>query len=68
MITVEQFPVPEQEADHPVKVDPVFALAVRVTGVPALYVAVPTLPFQTRGPGEAVTFPEPVPAFVTVRR
>lgn len=68
IITVEQLPVPEQDADQPIKVDPVFAVAVSVTFVPASYVAVPTLPFQVRVPGEAVTFPEPVPAFVTVRR
>ena len=43
IITVcSNFPVPEQDADQPVKVDPVFAVAVSVTFVPALYVAVPT--------------------------
>jgi hypothetical protein len=49
MITVEQLPVPEQDADQPVKVESEFAVAVSVTFVPASYVAVPTLPFQIRG-------------------
>jgi hypothetical protein len=37
LITTEQFPDPEQYADHPVKVEPVFgvAVAVSVTFVPA---------------------------------
>jgi hypothetical protein len=66
LITTEQFPEPEQDATQLVNVEPVFAVAVNVTVVPASYVAVPTLPFQTRGPRDAVTVPEPVPAFVTV--
>ena len=68
LITTEQLPDPEQYADQPVKVEPVFAVAVSVTFVPAGYVAVPVLPFQVMVPVDGVTVPEPVPAFLTVRR
>lgn len=56
MVTV-QLPVPEHAPDHPLNVEPLLGIAVRVTTVPAMYV----------GPvGLAVAVPVPVPAFKIV--
>ena len=57
--------MPEQPLDHPAKTDPPAAVAVNVTTVPVLYIAVQSAP-QLIPAGEEVTVPLPVPALVTV--
>ena len=58
IVTVQVGDVPEQPPDHPVKVEPVAGLAVKVTTVPALKL-VPV--------GLLVTVPVPAPDWVTLR-
>ena len=58
MVTVQVWLVPEQAPDHPVKVEPALAVAVRVTDVPEVNV----MPL-----GFVATEPVPVPDSVTVR-
>jgi hypothetical protein len=59
-------PVPVQAPPHPVKVEPVSGVAVRVTEVPllneALQVVLHVIPL-----GEELTVPDPVPLLVRVR-
>ena len=66
LIATVQGPVPVQAPLQPVKVEPVVAAAVRVTGVPAgkapLQVLLHAIPV-----GEDVTMPDPVPLMVRVR-
>jgi hypothetical protein len=61
-----QLPAPVQAPDHPANVEPEAGVAVRVTIVPLLKVALHTLP-QLIPLGLLVTVPVPVPAGVTVR-
>ena len=63
-MVVVQLPVPLHAPPHPVKVDPVVAVAVRVTLVPEVTVALQVLP-QVIPAGLEVTVPVPVPALVT---
>ena len=58
-------PVPVQAPPHPVKVEPVPGVAVRVTVLPAAMVALQVLP-QFTPAGDEVTVPAPVPALVTL--
>ncbi len=52
--------------DQPEKIEPVSAVAVRVTDVPLLYASEQSVP-QLTPAGLEVTVPPPVPALVTVR-
>ena len=67
MVT-EQVPVPEQAPLQPVKVEPLIALAVRVTAVLAAKAALHAVPFcpQVIPVGLEVMVPAPAPPFVTV--
>jgi hypothetical protein len=58
-------PVPVQAPLHPVKVDPLAAVAVSVTAVLARYVAVHVGP-QLTPAGTLITVPAPLPAKLTV--
>lgn len=60
-----QLPVPLHAPDQPAKVDPLLAVAVSVTDVPAVNVPLHVWP-QLIPAGVLLTVPEPVPAFVTV--
>ncbi|KJU86272.1 hypothetical protein MBAV_001537 [Candidatus Magnetobacterium bavaricum] len=64
--TVQVELVPVQSPLQPVNVEPVLAVAVRVTDVSVAYMAVPVLPLHVNVPVDVVTEPVPVPAFVTV--
>ena len=59
-------PEPVHAPDHPVKVDPRAALAVKVTEVGEEYASEQSEP-QLIPTGELVTIPAPAPALVTVR-
>ena len=61
-----QLPVPLHAPLQPVKVDPVAAVAVSVTLVPAVTVVLQVLP-QVMPLGLEVTVPVPVPLLVTDR-
>jgi hypothetical protein len=67
-VTVQLVP-PHPGTLQPTKVDPEAGVAVRVTGVPMVKVPVSELQpaLQLMPPGELVTVPVPVPAFVNVR-
>ncbi len=65
-VQVEFDPDAAQSPPH-VTVEPEVGAAVRVTGVPESYDAVPVLPFHVRLSVEVVTEPVPDPDFVTVR-
>jgi phage tail protein X len=65
MVTLH-VPVPEQAPLQPAKVDPADAVAVRVTTVPLVKLALQVLG-QVMPAGLLLTFPLPVPASVTVR-
>lgn len=67
IVTVHWLPFVESQPDQLVKVEPVVAVAVRVTLAPLLYVAEPVLPFQVIEPVFPVTDPLPVPDLVMVR-
>ena len=60
-----QAPVPLHAPDQPAKVEPVLAIAVSVTDVPAVNVPLHVWP-QLIPAGVLLTIPEPVPAFVTL--
>ena len=61
-------PVPEQPPPvHPAKSDPFVGVAVSVTVVPKLKLAVQLVAQFEIPPGELLTLPVPVPALVTVR-
>lgn len=64
-MTTEHVPVPVQPPLHPAKVDPPVAVAVSVTELPLVKLAVQAVP-QLIPAGELVTVPVPAPAFVTV--
>jgi hypothetical protein len=66
VIVTVQAPVPEQAPLQPVKLEPVAAVAVRVTEVPEVTDALQVEP-QFTPVGLDVTVPEPVPLLVTVR-
>lgn len=66
LIVTEQVPVPEHAPLHPAKVDPVDAVAVRVTLAPLVKLALQMLG-QVMPEGLLVTEPDPVPASVTVK-
>ena len=66
MVHVALEPQDEQASPQPVKLEPVSAVAVRVTEVPAVYDSVQSEP-QLMPDGELVTVPLPVPDLVTVR-
>jgi hypothetical protein len=66
LIVRVQVPVPVQSPLQPVNVEPVAGVAVSVTLVPSSYPFEHVAP-QLIVPGELVTVPDPVPAFVTVR-
>jgi hypothetical protein len=67
LIVTWQVPVPEQPApDQPTKREPVAAVAVKVTASLVEKEAVQASP-QSIPPGEEMTWPVPVPDFVTVR-
>jgi len=59
-------PQEEQSPPQPVKLEPVSALAVRVTEVLAVYGSLQSEP-QLMPAGELVTVPLPVPDLLTVR-
>jgi len=61
------WPVPVQVPSQPVKVEPVPALAVRVTDVPKLKSSVQS-PGQAMPAGILFTLPLPFPSVLTVRR
>ena len=65
MVTT-QLPLPLQAPVHPVKDEPVVGVAVNVTCVPLLKLALHVVP-QLIPAGLLVTVPVPVPAFVTVK-
>jgi hypothetical protein len=60
-------PVPLQTPDQPAKVEPAAAVAVSVTAVPVLKVAVHVIP-QLMPVGLLVTMPAPLPVALTVSR
>jgi hypothetical protein len=63
----EQLPVPEHPPPlHPVKTEPLLAVAVRATDVPALYIDEQVEP-QFILVSALVTVPLPVPVFEIVR-
>jgi hypothetical protein len=65
MVT-KQVPVPAHPApDHPLKLDPVPGVAVRVTWLPKAKFAEHVAP-QVMPAGDEVTVPDPVPALVTL--
>jgi hypothetical protein len=65
LIVTSQMPTPEHPApDHPANVDPVAAVAVSVTSVPAAKSYEQVAP-QSIPAGELVTVPDPLPADVT---
>jgi hypothetical protein len=66
MVTVVNRSVPVQSPPHPVKVEPEFGLAVRVTTVPLEKLALQAAP-QSIPTGEEVTVPPPLPVTVTLR-
>jgi hypothetical protein len=66
VIVTVQVPVPVQAPLQPVKVEPVDAVAVRVTLVPLVKVALQVAP-QLTPVGLEVTVPDPVPLLVRVR-
>lgn len=63
-IVTVQVAVPVQAPDQPAKVDPLLALAVRVTAVAGEKVAEQVAP-QFTPAGALVTVPVPAPAFAT---
>src|SRR5207302_352776 len=63
-IVTTQLPLPLHAPVHPVKVEPVVGVAVSVTCVPLLKLALHVVP-QLIPAGLLVTVPLPVPAFVT---
>jgi hypothetical protein len=65
-ILMLQAPAPEQAPLHPAKVDPAFAVAVKVTAVPAAKFALQVRE-QLMPPGTLVSEPEPLPENVTDR-
>src|SRR3984957_16340247 len=65
LMVTEQAPVPVHAPLQPVKVDPAAALAVSVTTVPLLKLALQVVP-QLIPVGLLVTVPVPVPALVTL--
>lgn len=65
LIVAVQPPVPEHAPVHPEKTDPVAGVAVSVTAVPELKVAVQVEP-QLTPAGAEETVPVPVPCFATV--
>jgi hypothetical protein len=65
VIVTVQVPVPVQAPLQPVKVEPVDAVAVRVTLVPLVKVALQVAP-QLTPVGLEVTVPDPVPLLVRV--
>jgi hypothetical protein len=65
VIVTVQVPVPVQAPLQPVKVEPVDAVAVRVTLVPLVKVALQVAP-QLTPVGLELTVPDPVPLFVRV--
>ncbi len=65
--TVHWLPLVESQPDQLVNVEPEAAVAASTTDVPDVYDAVPVLPLHVIVPESAVTVPEPVPDFVTVR-
>jgi len=66
VIVTAQLPVPVQAPLQPVNVEPVAGVAVRVTFVPRLKLALHVAP-QLMPAGDEVTVPLPVPALPTVR-
>ena len=68
MVTV-QLPVPEQAPDQPEKLEPLAAVAVRVTSVPSLKDALSEVQesSQSMPEGLEVTAPEPVPDLLSER-
>jgi len=64
MVTL-QVPVPEQAPLQPANVDPADAVAVRVTGVPLVKLALQVLG-QAMPLGLLLTEPDPVPVSVTL--
>jgi hypothetical protein len=65
-VTVQVVVDPEQAPLQPVKVDPLAGVAVRVTEVESVNVALQVAP-QVMPAGAEETVPAPVPAVVTVR-
>jgi hypothetical protein len=63
-VSVHVVPDAESHLDHPAKLDPESATAVRLTAVPVESVEVHVLPQSIPLP---LTVPEPVPALTTVR-
>jgi len=63
MVQVDEVPEQPPVPLHPVKLDPVFAVAVKVTDVPEAIDAEQVVP-QLMPPVELLTVPLPVPAFV----
>ena len=66
IVTLQMFPEVESQPVQPVKAEFTSAVAVRVTGVPSLYVAEQVVG-QLMPAGELVTVPVPVPVRLTVR-
>jgi hypothetical protein len=66
ILTLQEPPVPEHAPLHPAKLDPAFAVAVKVTVVPLLKFALQVLE-QLIPEGALVTEPEPLPENVTDR-
>jgi len=67
LIVTVQVPVPVQAPLQPENADPLAAVAVSVTIVPLVKLALQVAP-QVTPTGLEATEPDPVPAFVSVRR